>query len=197
MSACQFPDACRPFRVLELSHFLSNEFYQDILSIYTSSTMSTQNFYRDISSEEESRIPLPPDWIRTMRIVANNKNERIYRNLKTSQEMNDHPILIQALSMVKNKPLPYGWSEQETTLENGQIDRFYYSPDLHLSMWDHPAMRDCVIECLLKLGYDLDYILSLMQAQDLRSPAKLHNEASAEVKQEGGNMTASYSNPTP
>eukprot|EP01031_Cornospumella_fuschlensis_P041277 gene41277-50379_t len=154
--------------------------------------MSAQNFYRDISSEEELRIPLPPDWIRTMKIVANNQSERIYRNLKTLQEMNDHPILIQALSMVKNRPLPYGWSEQEASLENGQTERFFYSPDLHLSMWDHPAMRDCVIECLLKLGYDLDYILSIMQAPEPKSPHKAVNEASAEVKQDSHNSSASF-----
>eukprot|EP00981_Chlorochromonas_danica_P005099 scaffold1034_cov175-Ochromonas_danica.AAC.25 len=76
--------------------------------------------------------------------------------------MREHPLLLQALSIAKKRLLPFGWSIKEIKSPSGGMEYYYYNADLNLSLWDHPALRDCLVELLLGLGLDLDYISSIL-----------------------------------
>lgn len=125
--------------------------------------MELRSHYRDISPDEESRLPLPPEWIRAFK-VSGKGPVKVYRHSRTGQEMHEHPILLQALTMTKRRPLPFGWSVIDTPTRSGEVQRSYFNADMNLTTSDHPTLRDCVIECLLGLGLDLDYIALVMSS---------------------------------
>jgi len=62
---------------------------------------------KDISLEEEANLPLPKDWIRTMRMSLNESgadnlpSETIYKNLTSGLESEEHPFLLKAMNIAR------------------------------------------------------------------------------------------------
>lgn len=119
--------------------------------------MSERLLYEDISPDEEGQLPLPQDWIRTIK-NKNGTNIRIYRNVKTGQELDEHPIIARSMNVAKKLPLPQGWSLQDSKTATGEVERFYYHADSQQSIWDHPLLRSCVADYLGVIGLDADSV---------------------------------------
>ena len=64
---------------------------------------------RDISLDEEAILPLPSQWLRSMKISlgevgdssTSNKTEIIYRNTVSGLESEEHPLLVRALNAAR------------------------------------------------------------------------------------------------
>lgn len=65
------------------------------------------DIYQDLSLDEESKIPLPENWIRTMKASlrhGNNDDDSnivVYQDLKSGLETEEHPIISKALHTVR------------------------------------------------------------------------------------------------
>lgn len=120
--------------------------------------VSEVKYFEDISPEEEANLPLPGDWMRTIQSRPDGVKFRVYKNIKTGQEIDEHPIISRAMNVARKLPLPLGWCTMETRSEQDQIERFYYNADLQLSLWDPPMLRSCLADYLKVLGFDLESI---------------------------------------
>ena len=67
--------------------------------------MSFPDIYQDITFNEESQLPLPDKWIRTMKLAvqrSDNEDELsniiIYQDLKNGLETEEHPLITRAMN---------------------------------------------------------------------------------------------------
>ncbi len=116
--------------------------------------MDESLYFEDVSPEEEANLPLPADWMRTIQTREDGMKVRVYKNIKSGQELDEHPIIARAMNVARKVPLPLGWCVMETRSEQGNVERFYYNADLQLSLWDPPMLRSCLADYLKVLGFD-------------------------------------------
>lgn len=63
--------------------------------------------YKDISLDEEATLPLPAQWLRSMKISfgeggdSSNKTEIVYRNTVSGLESEEHPFVVKALNAAR------------------------------------------------------------------------------------------------
>ena len=99
---CMRNESPQPFYPLENNVV---QFYQQhILSMMSSEWLAE---YKDLSLDEESILPLPAQWLRSMKISlgeggdSNNKTEIVYRNTDSGLESEEHPLLVKALNAAR------------------------------------------------------------------------------------------------
>lgn len=63
--------------------------------------------YKDLSLDEESILPLPAQWLRSMKISlgeggdSNSKTDIVYRNTISGLESEEHPLIVKALNAAR------------------------------------------------------------------------------------------------
>lgn len=110
--------------------------------------MSNFSMY-DLSEEEESNLPLPKNWIRTIDTYGNSQ----YRDVRSGVQSEEHPYIIQALDAARKLSLPSGWTVKEAYGDSGEKDYFYFNHYENISGWDPPQLRDCLSRCLVRDGF--------------------------------------------
>ena len=81
---------------------------------------------QDINEEDETRLPLPANWVR----LFNADSKNYYKNLSSGIESEEHPFILSALIAARKMKLEPGWVVREASLEDGTIDYFYCNPTL-------------------------------------------------------------------
>ena len=116
--------------------------------------------YCDLTEEEVDGLPLPDGWISLIKIplstssALEQKPIRTYKNVRLGIESQEHPFMVQAQNKVKKSTVPERWIVKDINLSDGTKDYFYYNPELELSIWDHPLLRDELCEILNKAGHN-------------------------------------------
>eukprot|EP01038_Epipyxis_sp_PR26KG_P005026 gene5026-7014_t len=110
------------------------------------------SYLGDITDTDEASLPLPPRWIRIKAINSNNGTK--YRDTVTGVESEEHPLLFEAYNASKKYPLPSGWIIHQVKVGDKTTDNFYHNPTQRKSMWDPPNLRSCLVELLIKYGFD-------------------------------------------
>jgi hypothetical protein len=136
-------------------------FYFFYFSRLSMTSRAVAPLYEDISVEEECNLPLPDGWIRVVKYLGernedgliNNLTTRVYKNLNSSQESFEHPLIAKALSKARKMPLPSGWQLVREIIHNKE-ECFYVNPEFQLSMWDPPLLRNCLANILRQAGLD-------------------------------------------
>ncbi len=104
---------------------------------------------RDITDLEVSQLPLPENWTKFIRVHSKTR----YKNVVSGIETDEHPYMQEALNAARRRKLPPGWSVKEAMLDDGSYDYYYSNPELGVSLWDPPFLRQCLADILGANGH--------------------------------------------
>jgi hypothetical protein len=110
----------------------------------------------DVSEEEMDHMPLPAGYS----LVQSAQRGKFYRVLEGPEhglEMDDHPLLDQAITMAESLGLPEGWEQishfNPNALQGDDVQEIFYRNQYSMNTcWDHPLTRQCLSDLYGSMG---------------------------------------------